>query len=785
MKKIHFVGIGGIGMSALAHILLDRKISVSGSDLALSPKVADLTALGASIRLGHASEAIQQEMDVVYNSMVKESNVELQAARRLGIRLLHRSELLCELMEGYKPLAVTGTHGKTTTASLLAYVLDQVGLDPAFAVGGTVPSLQRNGRHGGGEYFVLEADESDGTFLRYHPFGAILTNIEPDHLDHFGTFEKLKSVFATFAGQVGSADHLFVCADDSSLAGLNVKGVGYGFSAKAPLRASRFVQEGCLSSFDIDFDGRHYPAVRVPLIGQYNALNALAVFGLCMRLGVGEEAIRAALLSFPGVLRRQEIKGEEGSVLVVDDYAHHPTEIEVTLKALKKAYSPRRLVVLFQPHRYTRLESLLKEFVAPLLVSDELIILDIYGAGELPIPGVDSDLLAGEVRGASSRNVVRLKGEPILDEIIALLKPRDVVVTLGAGDITDLGQALLERLKVRPPERLRVGLVRGGESSEHAVSLRSAAFFESALDPALYDVERFTISPKGVWESLSFQGMSERVSPDIVRQLLAGDLFIPVLHGPNGEDGLFAALFEAIGKPYVACDFRSASACMDKVATKCIARAHGIRTAPFLPFWRDEWERSPERAIERICAALKFPVYVKPAHLGSTIGVSRVETPSGLEEAAACAFSFDNRLLVEQGLVGRELEFAVLGNESPQVAGPGEILSGGTLYSYEMKYGENCFGVDMRPSLPPDVKAEGRRLALEAYRALGCGVLARVDFFLDHEGRYWLNEINPFPGFTPSSLYPKAWEEEGLNPVALIDLLISYALERTRALATR
>ncbi len=446
IKHYHFIGIGGIGMSALARILLRRGEKVTGSDLAASATVASLRAAGAEIFIGHARENVQHPDAVVVSTDIPEDNPEYLATQEAHIPILHRSELLAQLMEGYAPLLVTGTHGKTTTSSLLAYVLTQVGLDPTYAIGGIVLGLKTNGHHGEGAYFVAEADESDGSFLHYPCFGAIITNLENDHMNYWKSDEALDKGFKQFASQVASHEHLFWCRDDMRLTALQLDGYSYGFSDEADLKVDNFQQLGWKMVFDLTFQDNHYSEIEIPLIGAHNVLNAAAVFGMGLQLNIEEELLRSALSTFTGVGRRVEKKGNCGEIEVYDDYAHHPTEIFATLRALKTATHPRRLVVAFQPHRYTRTRDCLEEFSEAFEYADSVIITDIYAAREPPIPGITAQLIQKGVK--KHRPQTEYVDRASLPKFLGgYLKPGDILITMGAGDITNVGPLVLEELK--------------------------------------------------------------------------------------------------------------------------------------------------------------------------------------------------------------------------------------------------------------------------------------------------------------------------------------------------
>lgn len=444
----HFIGIGGIGMSGLARILLSRGVKVSGSDVAKTSTIEKLIEEGATIYRGQSAEHIKKGQIVVYSTDIKTENPEYQAARVLECPLWHRSDLLNHLIQGYKSLAVTGTHGKTTTSSLLAAVLLEAETDASFALGGILANIGTNARGGKGELFAFEADESDGSFLRYHPFGAIVTNIDNDHLGYYkGSTQYLIRAFKTCMDQVQSKEHLFWCGDDPFLSQLNYGGYSYGFAAKCDWRAANFRQKGFSFLFDIHHREHVYQNIEVALIAEHNALNALAVFALCKGLGITEEVIRAAFRSFKGALRRCEKKGEHKGILFIDDYGHHPTEIHLTLKAICKAVPDQRVLAVFQPHRYSRTKDCLGQYASIFDCASQVMITDVYAAGEKPIEGVSSHTILDELQAhgySSHRYVPR---DQLVKTLADEVQPGDVVVTFGAGDITHVGNETLTFLK--------------------------------------------------------------------------------------------------------------------------------------------------------------------------------------------------------------------------------------------------------------------------------------------------------------------------------------------------
>ncbi|MGE3954034.1 MAG: UDP-N-acetylmuramate--L-alanine ligase [Parachlamydiales bacterium] len=730
--KYHLLGIGGIGMSALARILLDRKAEVSGTDAKESPQLERLRELG--VRVGG-----EMEGSVVVSSAIPKDHPELLEAKRRGYPILRRSELLRELARPFKTLAVAGCHGKTTTTSLLAWVLLEAGLDPTCALGGMLPGLGWNGRGGEGEYFVLEADESDGSLLNTDPYGAILTGTEADHLDYWKSAERLLSAYGEFTDRVADEGLLFVCGETK-------RGTSYGFGAECALRATDVRQEGFTLTFTAHFEGRRYP-LQIPLIGRHNALNALAVFGLATRLGISEEKIRGALATFPGVERRCQRTERPMGVTLIDDYAHHPTEVKTTLEGIRKAVKERRLVCLFQPHRYTRLKACWEPFLDAFDAADEVWVTEVYSAGEAPIEGISGAAFAEALARRLPKPVLFGEGE---------LGPTDVLVGMGAGDIPRRVEAIG---RVGVDKRI-IGVCCGGPSPEHNISLVSGRAIHQAISRERYEVRLFELARDGTLPPIS--------------ELQACDLLIPVFHGPEGEDGQFAAFSEILGIPYVGCDPLSAGICMHKPKIKRLVASHQIPVPPFIDLTKADWEGRLWQ-IE----ALHYPLFVKTAASGSSLGVDKVENESELLAALDRHFDLDDDVIVEQGIRGREIEFAVLGNEEVEVPPPGELLTYGRVYTYEAKY-ETPFETVAVADLPPEVMERGRLLAERVYRLVGCCGLARVDFFLDEGMNWWFNEVNPFPGFTPISLYPKVWEAQGVPMGQLLERLINLGLAKGR-----
>lgn len=743
----HFIGLGGIGMSALARILLQKGEKVQGSDQKESGLLDQLGQEGAVVFRGHSAESIPLNATVIYSTDIKVDNVEMMRAKEKNLPLLHRSDLLHELMKGKKTCLVTGTHGKTTTTALLASVLIEAALDPSFVIGGLIRSLNVNGRAGKGEYFIAEADESDGSFLKTAADYAIVTNLENDHLDYWGTPRMLDLAFRQFMAQT---KHLVWCCDDSRLSAIKPSGISYGFSEDADFRLSHFRT----SPNGIVFNLNAHLGIHLNLLGRHNALNGAAVFAMALQLGVPEEIIRRAFQTFSGTSRRLEWKGEKHKVSLYDDYGHHPSEISVTLKALRAHIGERRLVVVFQPHRYTRVRDLLQEFTSCFAEADEVLMTDIYSARESPIEGITSASLYTRMREKLGSKLHFFPRSHLEIGAARFLKPLDVVLTLGAGDVTHAGAPILDQYAIRAP-KFTVAVLFGGSSAEYPVSIMSASNILKGLDASIYDIRPFHITQDGKWERP-------------LEELLQCDVSVPVFHGPKGEDGMMGALFDVLSIPYVGCDYRSGSICMQKAWTKYVAMGHGVPTAPFV-------EIGPVFQIP-----FSYPVWVKPVHLGSSIGVSRAENEEELHRSIEFARKYDDVIIVEKEVVGRQIEFAVLGNNAIRIAPPGEIINHGDFVAYDKKYGAGAMEIRVPAELTETERETGLALAETMYRACGCKGLARVDFFLDAQGKYWFNEINPFPGFTDTSAYPKMWKAAGMTMELLTDELIALAFHRSR-----
>ncbi|MGJ6961356.1 UDP-N-acetylmuramate--L-alanine ligase [Streptosporangium sp. G11] len=454
LGRVHFIGIGGSGMSGIARILLKRGVPVSGSDARGSEMVTELRELGARVHIGHAASHVKHVDTVVVSTAIRDSNPELGEALRQGLRVIPRAAALASVMAGKTGVALAGTHGKTTTTSMLTVALQKCGADPSYCVGGQLVTTGLGADEGSGEVFVAEADESDGSFLMLAPDIAVVTNVEPDHLDNYGDPRAVHDSFARFVERV--TDTMVVCADDPGSAALipiararGLKVITYGEAEDADLRVSGIVPEGLGITFTIVGHGE----VRLSVPGRHNALNAASAIAVAGELGVSFDEIRDGLAAFTGAKRRFEAKGEAGGVAVFDSYAHHPTELAADLRAARDVVASfsgdGRVIAVFQPHLYSRTRFFADEFGTALGLADEAIVLDVYGAREDPEPGVSGALVAGKVPLPAEQVAYAPHRDSVPALVAGRARPGDIVLTMGAGDVTELGPRIVAELAAR------------------------------------------------------------------------------------------------------------------------------------------------------------------------------------------------------------------------------------------------------------------------------------------------------------------------------------------------
>jgi len=451
IQKIHFVGIGGIGMSGIAEVLINLGYQVSGSDLKESDITRRLASLGGTIAYGHRAENLAEVDVVVTSTAVNQENPEVQEAHRRKIPVIPRAEMLAELMRMKYGVAIAGTHGKTTTTSMVATVLSAGDIDPTVVIGGRLDSIGSNAKLGQGKFLVAEADESDGSFLKLSPTIAVVTNIDEDHMDYYQDLDEIRAIFVDFINKVPFYGLVVLCLDDENIQGIipDVKKrmVTYGMTSQADFMATGIEHEADRTSFSVHYRGKELGRLNIRMPGRHNVLNALAAVAVGMELDMPFAAIAEGFHDFGGVGRRFQIKGEAQEIMVVDDYGHHPVEIKATLAAAKSGWS-RRVVAVFQPHRYTRTQALFDEFLTAFYQADHVAVMDIYAAGEEPIAEASAEKLADGINGHGHKSCCYTgDAEATIEHLQAVLQPGDILITLGAGNVWQVGTEMLQMLE--------------------------------------------------------------------------------------------------------------------------------------------------------------------------------------------------------------------------------------------------------------------------------------------------------------------------------------------------
>lgn len=765
IRKIHFVGIGGAGMSPLAKILLLLGYEVSGSDQGSSPIIEELVRLGAQVWTdGQHAENVRGADAIVVSTAIPYDNPEVIAAWDLRIPKLHRSDINAALVNEYDGIAVAGSHGKTTTTSMIGVTLDRAGISPTIVVGGEVPDLGTNAKLGTGRYLVSEADESDGSFLKLRPHIAVVTNVEDDHMDHYGTMEKIVEAFRTFIAQIDADGTAVLCYENEILRRLGAETdravVSYAIDRDADYRAADIATHGSVISFTVVERGTEAGRVSLNIPGRHNVLNALACIAVARIAGLPFDRIADALAHFHGAKRRFQTKGKERGVWVVDDYAHHPTEIAATLAAARQT-APVRLICVFQPHRYSRTQLLREEFGACFAAADLLLLTDVYAAGEEPIPGISGETLMEEVARRTGQDAVYLpERDDLLRYLAQHVRTGDLVITMGAGNILEVGEELVDRLKEGTAGNTEglIAVVMGGPSTEAEVSRRSGAAILRALHEKEHPAVGLELNPASFAEDI------KRLDPAIV---------FNALHGKYGEDGVLQGTLEMLGIPYTGSGVRAAALTMDKTTAKRIFAAEGIATPRFRSF--DEGADTAAIAAE-ILSEFSLPVVVKAPEQGSSIGVYIVAAEDELRRALDEALSYGGALLVEEFIAGRELTVVVWGTPGRAEALPViEITTASGRYDYESKYTPGASTHLVPAPISAECTAAVQELAVRAFDACGCRGVARVDMMLSEAGEAYAIEVNSVPGMTETSLVPDAARAVGLSFPELCEKMLAMA----------
>ncbi|MCR5833849.1 MAG: UDP-N-acetylmuramate--L-alanine ligase [Selenomonadaceae bacterium] len=754
-------------MSALAKILIESGMEVSGSDMKDSPTLDMLRGLGAKIFVGHRAENILDENGnpivdaIVCSSAIHEDNPEIAEANNFNLPRLHRSDINAFLLNAKRGIAVAGSHGKTTTTSMIGYVLNKAGVDPTIIIGGESTDLGTGAVLGKSNWLVSEADESDGSFVTLKPSIAVVTNIEDDHLDHYGTIDNILAAFKVFVENLDKQSGTAVlCFDNDNLRSLakNIdrKIISYAIEHEADIMARNIRTTTKGVQFEVTRGEKILGNVKLSVHGRHNVLNALATIAVAMTVGVSFAKIVDGLNTFHGAKRRFQIKGRAKNILVVDDYAHHPTEIATTLKAAREV-KPNKLICVFQPHRYTRTQLLLKEFGTAFREADKLILTDIYSAGEEKISGISGETILREVLSATNQEVSYIpKREDIAKTIKDELSSGDLVITMGAGDIFKTGEELLTLLQ--EDSNRKIVVVCGGTSTEAEVSRRTGKAIAEALRSKNYNVE-----------------LMELVPQTFAKDIVAGNCSVVfnAVHGHYGEDGLIQGTLDMLKIPYTGSGVLSAALTMDKVATKHFLNSANISTPKFAVY-RDV-DRRAELASD-IEKNFGLPVVIKASAQGSSIGVTIVEHSADIDEAIDNAFTFGDEILVEEFIKGRELTVAVFGNEDDAQALPIiEITTTTGRYDYKSKYTKGLSNHIVPAQLSEELTAAVQKLAVAAFKVCKCSGVARVDLMLSENNIPYVIEINSVPGMTETSLVPDAARAAGIDFPQLCEKILACA----------
>lgn len=729
VRCLFFVGIGGAGMSGLVGLAVKQGFRVSGSDSSPSPATESL---GVAVRIGH-SEDLPEDVEalVLSDAVDLDSSPEVRSARARGLPLFRRSQLLGWLLRNHRVAAVTGTHGKTTTTGLLGSALVEAGLDPLVVVGATVPEFGGPVRAGDGVWAVVEACEAYDGMHDLDPSLIVLTNLELDHADFHGDFSQLVSSMVRFADRLPPDGILVYPAADAGASTV---------AAASKARSKPYRMDASLNP-------------RLP--GEHNRMNASAALAAFVEISVeaSREAAIRGIESFGGAERRLQVL-KDGEVTVVDDYAHHPTEILSSIEGLRLAYPGRRLVVVFQPHLYSRTHELMDAFAEALSSADFVVLTDIYPARETPIPGTSSAVIADRV-GVPTRYVP--SRHQLAVRVREWLTPGDVVVGMGAGTIGEFGPALIEELRDRPLQvrnrPLRIAVLYAGDSSEREVSILSGHEIQAALlrlghDSTLVDMTEMLLARRTV---APFGG-PERP-----------DLAFLALHGTHAEDGAVQGMLELLGIPYTGSGIQASALAMDKAMTKRILKAEGI----LVP--KGTIVKSLDDVIE-----LCLPLVVKPNAEGSTVGVSFVREPQDLCSSLVKAFRYGASVIVEELIEGVEVSVPVLDGRALL---PVEIAPAGGFYDFASKYTPGATDEIIPARLSESLLAKCQSIATRAHEVLGCAGATRTDMIVRGEDVYAL-ELNTLPGMTPTSLLPNSARAAGIEFDELCQRLVDDALRR-------
>jgi len=779
-QHYHFIGIGGIGMGTLASLLLSKGYEVSGSDIRKNAMTERLQKQGANIFYGHEALHIEGADCIVFSSAILENNPEILAAKEKKIPIIPRARLLADLMLGSEGVTVAGAHGKTTTSSMIAGLLIKANLNPTVAVGGIVEGNGDNALLGLGNYFVAELDESDGSFLNFNPKYSVITNIDFEHVDYYHNWDAILNAYRRFINQTEEGGALFVCGDDPRLSCLikesEKKIVTYGLSSENECTARNIINEEFETQFECVFQGKILGTVHLNVPGKHNILNALACISVGLSLFIDFTIIQESLEEYQGVRRRFQFKGKVNGAGVIDDYAHHPTEIKAVLETAQQL-SKKRLITVFQPHRYSRVQALFKEFVSSFAKSDYVIVTDIYAASEDPIEGVTAQKLVEYLQNTFDKPVIYVERDYIEEYLMGIVEPEDLVLTLGAGDITEVGANLCKKVGTHPAFKqgqvpsqdlslikkvgcvptFSLGVLMGGYSSEREISLKSGRAISQALKEAGYKVTNIDIT--------------ERNQEKILTQILEADIDIAfiALHGQLGEDGTIQTILEKAGIPYTGSGIEASRSAINKITTKELLKNNGIAVPRFIKVGTHPTFLNFNLKKVGCVPTFPLPWVVKPVYEGSSIGISLVTKMEELENAIKIASQYGTEILCEEYIKGRELTVGILDQTPLPVI---EICPTKSFFDFTAKYNKGMTEYIVPAKLSDTAVCSLQEAALKVHNIAGCKDFSRVDFILSEEGIPYVLEINTIPGFTETSLLPMAAKCVGINFQQLCQQLV-------------
>jgi D-alanine--D-alanine ligase len=733
-ERLYLVGIAGAGMSGLARLARDRGLVVAGSDSTPGDEVSRLVAEGFSVTVGHDAsniEGFRPDVIVLTDAIDLNDSPEVAAAHRLGVPLLRRSQLLGWLTRNRRVIAITGTHGKTTTTGFVGAGLMAAGFDPLVIVGAVIPQWDGPIHFGKGEWAVVEACEAYDSFHDLDPEIVILTNLEPDHLDFHGTWAALEGSVDRFVARIPSQGWLIYCEEDSGASDV----------------ARRFAGQ----RVGYRFDPQEAAELSVP--GRHNQLNMLGALEACVRAGADRSQILPAMNAFLGAERRLQVL-HDGDVTLIDDYAHHPTEISASIQALRERYGDRRLVVVFQPHLYSRTAEHLAVFAAALDAADQVVLTDIYPAREAPMPGMSSARIAELM----VRDAFYVPSRHLLPRFVAKMRrPGDVIVGMGAGNIANFGPRFLDELS--RGGQTKVLVLSGGDSAEREISLLSGLQCAAALTEAGFEVSTLDVTDR-LFSTGTLADLAGANRPDVV--FLA-------LHGTRGEDGAIQGLLELLHLPYTGSGIQASAIAMDKALTKLVLSRAGIRSPLGIVLRRGD--SVPEVPFHQ--------AVVKPNAQGSTVGLSFVEDIADLGRAVERAFRYGDEVLVEEWIRGTEISVPVLNGGALH---PVEIVPKSGQYDFANKYTPGATEEIIPARLSPEVEAEAKRLATLAHVTLGCEGATRTDMIV-RDDEIFVLEVNTLPGMTKTSLLPNSASVAGISFVELCRRLVDDAQKRAEKAA--